>query len=320
MKDLDQLLGHRDVRAVPRRALSVDFTAQVVSEITAYPNTPRKEPLMKRLFARPAAVVAAVALVVLLGGTSYAITDGFTKTPDFSRIFGYSQTQEASGDRVLAVATTDCSAVKTVADSSNGTDRTLYFRVKKDTNIPNDDVLKFVQGYCEYQQAGLSSGEPDGSLTGNIKFYSENYARLSPQLQRVAPCGDSPSTFCDYKDAAPTKSSATPNGEKALAFITKAYREYEPQAGTDAGKQAFKAYTTPELAAKLDRNYAADTVMCSQGPVENLTFGSPTKQANDRYSVALRASFTGGSPFTLADVTYDPALDKITSIDCAPVQ
>lgn len=146
MKNLETMLKDHAPALQPRRELSGDFTARIVSELRADP-VRQKEIWYMRILQKPAIVVAAVAAVLITGGTAYAGTDGFTKAFDFANIFGYSKTT-VGGKELLRVATSDCSIVR--AKGAPQIDRELLFR-KKDNggSVGDQDILKYIQGYCE---------------------------------------------------------------------------------------------------------------------------------------------------------------------------
>lgn len=314
MNDFDELL--RQSRPTPRRDWAPDFTAQITAELRAHPDAPRKEPLMKRVFAHPIALTFAVLAVIMISGTTYALTDGFTKAPDLNRIFGYLQTPEASGDRVLTIKTTDCSTIKTVDKPGATSDQILYYRLNRDSKISNDDFLKYVQFQCEYGIHATSSAGDPHIEAGMAKYNFASLREFDTAIQRVTLCQQDSSKFCDYVEG--SKSSTDPadsTAQKARDFVAKAYDEYTPVAGTDSGKQLFKQYVTPAVATSIDRPSAADTVTCSQGEV-TISYGAARRLDSGSYLIPVTGQFDGGKPFDLVDVTYDPSAGKISAISC----
>lgn len=148
MKDLDQRL--ESASRTPRRKLSSDFTARIVADITAHPNgAPRKESLFMHITKRPAFIIALFAVVLLGSGTSYAATSGFTKPFNFKNIFGYQETIDSEGARIIRVQTANCNSTATSNSSASKSDRELTFRVREGASIKAEEAQRWTQGYCE---------------------------------------------------------------------------------------------------------------------------------------------------------------------------
>lgn len=139
----------------PRRQLSNSFTSEIVAEIKTHPHAPKRENIFMKLRQKPAIVAAVlVAVIVFGGGTTYAATDGFTKPFNLSNIFGYKESKSNTGEQLVVVQLNDCSSAQiTTQPQQVNPDRELMFRVKQGATETTDDLLKYVQGYCEsYRQ------------------------------------------------------------------------------------------------------------------------------------------------------------------------
>ncbi len=145
MKDIDKLLGQALPR--PRRELSSDFTARVVAELKAQPTASQKG--TEKMKFRHAPLIAGIAAMILIGiggGVAYAATSGFTKPFDLKNIFGYQETVQPDGKRVVAIKTTNCSTSDAAADAA---DQVMWFRLKDGATISTDEMLRWTEGYCE---------------------------------------------------------------------------------------------------------------------------------------------------------------------------
>ena len=142
---------------VPKRELSANFTGTVVAEIKTHPYETKKEKQKMIIFKKP--LIAVFAALIVLGamtGTTYAATDGFTKPFDMRNIFGYREMTLSDGSKVVRVKTSECSAVTYLNEGDHPvSDNDLYIRQKPNSPLSSQDVLKYVQGYCETEQEGL---------------------------------------------------------------------------------------------------------------------------------------------------------------------
>lgn len=147
MKDIDELLRQSQPR--PKRDLSPDFVAQIVDELKLGSNSNKKgQKIMKQRLSPVLAGIIATVIIISGGGVAYAGTDGFTKPFELNNIFGYKSINQKDGRNVLAVKTTGCS-VGAVDKPGGEADKSMYFKVK-DSSVVDADVLRWVQGYCEY--------------------------------------------------------------------------------------------------------------------------------------------------------------------------
>lgn len=159
MKDLDELLRSSSAPR-PRRELSSNFTATVVSTLKAHPQKRQKESRFMKLIHSPVFAVVAAAILLIGGGTAYAATDGFTKPFDLKNIFGYQKIVQPDGRRVLTIKTANCSTGTADAQTATTSDRMLYYRLN-DASLVESEVLDFLQGYCEYYHSIMSSDRID---------------------------------------------------------------------------------------------------------------------------------------------------------------
>jgi hypothetical protein len=150
MSNIDELL--RQARTPePRREVSANFTDRVVTELKAPPRAPRKESFIMQLVHKPIlATVLAASLIIAIGGTTYAVTDGFTKPFDFGNIFGYREQTQPDSSKVVTIQTTDCSRAELFDTSKTpSVSDQLYLRIPDNSDLSTEDALRFVQGYCE---------------------------------------------------------------------------------------------------------------------------------------------------------------------------
>lgn len=152
MNDIEQLLSS-DSSPKPRRELSSDFTAQIIDHITVNPVRRRslKEYFVMNLH-KPAFAAVTIALgVILLGGTAYATTDGFTKLPSFLNVFVTSEQQTQDGGKIVTLNTKSCATERwdDQRKSLSTADETLYYRINPKSNISAKDLAQWLQGECE---------------------------------------------------------------------------------------------------------------------------------------------------------------------------
>ena len=163
MTDIDDRLQQAaerfDTRQVPD-----DFTARVLAEIRANPNTKPKKGLLMNLLQKPVIAVAVAALVILGGGTTYAATDGFTKPFNLNNIFGYQDLTDNNGAKIIRVKTSNCDSTPNPAAQSGTSDRDMYFRIKDAKAASTEQFTRWVQGYCEQYQYDLKNGDINSVL------------------------------------------------------------------------------------------------------------------------------------------------------------
>lgn len=152
MNDFDDTLAQSQPQ--PKRPLSADFTSRIVTRLGAQPKPvsawAKAKENMKLLVHKPAFALAAIA-VMLLGGTAYATTNGFTKVPEFLQpVLGKTETLK-NGDRIVHV-TTNCTAKyfeSYVANHQKIDESVHYYRIKKDSPVTPEQIVTTVQGRCE---------------------------------------------------------------------------------------------------------------------------------------------------------------------------
>lgn len=145
MKSIDEMLEHSSAPE-PRRGLRDGFSGRVMAHVA---DIPIKQMRLERLFRYRPVVVVMIALIIVgvLGGVSYAATDGFSF---LQAIFSGEQTLK-NGDTIVIVKTKDCASEWysiTQQDFASG-DTTLYFRLKKNSSLTPKVVTQMVQGRCE---------------------------------------------------------------------------------------------------------------------------------------------------------------------------
>lgn len=159
MKNLEKMLS-KNRGPEPTRELPTNFTESILSELRAHPQPLSawhrlKETIIMKLH-KPASIIAAVAVVTLLGGTAFA-TQGFTEIPSFVNAIFSSETKLADGSRVVAINTKDCSSVAANGTVENPTDSTAYFQITPSSTLTNAELLELVQGNCENNNLAYSN-------------------------------------------------------------------------------------------------------------------------------------------------------------------
>ena len=145
MKNIDELLAQVNVPE-PRRELSSDFVAQVVTELRAHPSAPRKESLLMQMFHKPLIATLAVVLsVLIIGGSAYAATDGFK----FLNVFFGAITSQTDGSTILRLDTKSCDVAHLTTGTSADTTSSVYYRIAKDSKLSYQEVATVLQGQCE---------------------------------------------------------------------------------------------------------------------------------------------------------------------------
>ena len=168
MKDIEQLLA-RSGGPRPGRQLRADFTNSVMRHLDDRPQ--RRgfvrvlETRFMRIFTKPAAIVAAIIFAAIVGGTAYAAVGGW---PGVTAIFG-AQQRLPSGDRVVKVDLQNCSYMSPfTATHQNKEVGAVYYKIKDNSKLTNDQVVQMVRGNCyEQQQADFDMNTVESALNAN---------------------------------------------------------------------------------------------------------------------------------------------------------
>jgi hypothetical protein len=123
----------------PKRPLKPDFTRNTLG--LSVSSSRGSFFLWQKL--RHAPALALVIAVLLLSGTVYAATHWPEITAKFS-----SKTSLPSGNRIIGVDTTNCNYFQ-VHDKPVPTNEKVYYEIKKDSSLTDDQVVSMVQGICE---------------------------------------------------------------------------------------------------------------------------------------------------------------------------
>lgn len=157
MSDIDDFL--HNLRPNPRRGLNPDFTKRVITEVQERPLTDSFTTTCKKVIAmnvrKPTIVVASfVAMLIVLGGTAYATTEGFTQLPSFLSAIFRSDTPVADtdGDRIVTIDTKVCTIEHwdEAAQQLSRENSTFYYLIHKSSKLTNEQVTQMVQGNCEF--------------------------------------------------------------------------------------------------------------------------------------------------------------------------
>jgi hypothetical protein len=146
MKDLDESLKQNSLK--PKRELSSNFTADVVEHISKEPRRRGLGLLMFNILHKPAITAAAIIAVLLLAGTSYAAV---TNWPEISAKLGITK-ELPSGNKIIGVDTTNCNYFQ-VDNPPEYSQEKVYYEVKKDSALTEDQIVSMVQGICEENRA-----------------------------------------------------------------------------------------------------------------------------------------------------------------------
>ncbi|HSE29808.1 MAG TPA: hypothetical protein VLA77_04465 [Candidatus Saccharimonadales bacterium] len=148
MKDIENLLKSS---AKPQRPLSADFTNKIVNHIADHPKLTWREQFMEnfmeKVLTKPAIAVAAFVFTVLAAGTSYATVAGW---PAINAFFN-GETPTSDG-RIVEVKADNCyfqNAFNVV--TGDKTNDTFFYKVKNDSKLTNEDVVKIVKGNCQLE-------------------------------------------------------------------------------------------------------------------------------------------------------------------------
>ncbi len=164
-EDIELLLSSQ-AAPKPKRNLRPDFTQRLVLDLRENPK-PKRRPWWQQYlpFHTPATAFASIAVVVILSGTAYATTDGFTKLPSFLNIRHAKEQTLANGDRLLSIDTQDCKIEQWDETEKKlvASDRTYLYRLKAGSTMTADQVAQMLQGKCEFE-AQTSSGIRQSAL------------------------------------------------------------------------------------------------------------------------------------------------------------
>lgn len=147
MKDIEALLKQSS-NPKPRRPLRANFTNNVTSYLAQNPRRSWRVTYMEifmEWFKKPAAALAALAVVTMAGGTAYASVGGW---PGVVALFGGEKTL-ADGSRIVQVDTKNCSMSNAFTVAEAGKQQNAwYYRVKDGSKLTNDQIVEMVQGNC----------------------------------------------------------------------------------------------------------------------------------------------------------------------------
>lgn len=147
MNDIEDLL--RSASAKPQRRLRADFTNNVINTIANKPSgfATIWEIFMQKVLTKPAMAVAALVFTVLAAGSGYAAIGGW---PAINAFFNGEQLTE--GGRIVEVKTDNCyfqNAFNIV--TGDKTNNTFFYKVKSESKLTNEDVVRIVEGNCQLE-------------------------------------------------------------------------------------------------------------------------------------------------------------------------
>lgn len=147
MKDVDKLLANGRA-ASPRRKLHTDFTDNTMRAIRQHkkPSTfsRLKESISMKLH-KPAYALAAVMVPVGITGATYATVQNW---PQISAVFS-SEKQLKDGNRVVSIDATNCGYFTEIPLNGATSKDTLYYEVRKESKLTNEQLADMIQGVCE---------------------------------------------------------------------------------------------------------------------------------------------------------------------------
>lgn len=147
MNNLNELLTKHTPK--PRRGLRKNFTKNITNYLHEHPKqslfSSIKETLVMKHLAKPAMVVATLAILVGVGGTAYAAVGGWE---GIQAIFGGQQ--KVTNARVVKVGTQNCTFINAfnIAEGSKQ-DSAYYYKIKDDSKLTNEQVVQMVKGNCQ---------------------------------------------------------------------------------------------------------------------------------------------------------------------------
>lgn len=180
LEDIEHILK-QTTAPQPRRELRSDFTSQALSRIAQGPKPPRRPWWQQYLqFHKPATVLAGVAVLVLLGGSTYAATDGFTRLPIFFNVKQSQVKTLESGDKIVSVDTQDCSIEhwNPTTQRLESNDRTYLYRLKANSSLTIEQMSQMVQGNCEFA-AQTKNGVRQSALEIYLATHPEDNGSLA---------------------------------------------------------------------------------------------------------------------------------------------
>lgn len=150
MKDIDDLLK-RSVSVSPNRPLSADFTNKVINHVVANPRSSWfaqfTEIFMEKVLTKPAMAVAALVFTVLAAGSTYAAVGGWPAINAF-----FSGERPTDGGRIVEVKAENCYFVNAFnIVTGDQTPDTFFYKVKDDSKLTNDEIVKIVKGNCQLE-------------------------------------------------------------------------------------------------------------------------------------------------------------------------
>lgn len=153
MTDVEKLF-ERSGGPKPRRPLRADFTKNITDYVSENPRKRRLDRMMEtkymKFFTKPVfATIAITVAIVASGTTAFAAVGGW---PGISAIFG-GQHNLPGGDRIVKVDTENC----TYASAFTATQKdkkldTVYYKLKADSKLTNEQVVQMVRGNCFVQE------------------------------------------------------------------------------------------------------------------------------------------------------------------------
>lgn len=155
-QDVEALL--RAAAPEPSRPVSPKFTSRVIrrlalSESSVASTIPMKLHAFFKMKLAPLTVGLAACLCVVTAGTVYAALNGW---PNIAALFS-GETHEGDGARVVKVGTTNCTSLYVplafqYTYRQQGGEANYYFRIKKESRLTNEEVVRMVRGNCELGQ------------------------------------------------------------------------------------------------------------------------------------------------------------------------
>ncbi|HYG83876.1 MAG TPA: hypothetical protein VD907_03290 [Verrucomicrobiae bacterium] len=182
MKDIDTLL-ERGKAPSPRRALSKDFTANVIAGIATKPEKRSwwqtlQGAFRMKLMQKPMMLVTAIAAVITLSGTAYALTNW----PAISTMIS-GQKELKSGNRVVKVEAENCEYTKSINGDPHN--KVAYYEVKKDSKLSNEQVVAMIQGICEENVMNKIVNEQSKNLHEALKGTKSVTSTRLMQVQAI---------------------------------------------------------------------------------------------------------------------------------------
>lgn len=187
----------------PQRPLRATFTKDIVDYLQARPKRAGwlsrfKESITMKFLTKPAVAVAALAVTIIAtGGVAYAAIVGW---PQVSALFGGQQLLPG-GDRLVKVNTENCTYINAFNIGSGQLQDTLYYRVKANSKLSNEQVVQMVKGNCYVEEQARFDGQvvsatldrnplnKDRVVAGYIDSLVTAVSSSSISLESVMPTG-----------------------------------------------------------------------------------------------------------------------------------